>query len=86
MRRFANFSTAFEELDDDEIDAIWYQIYLVVDDQLGGCQSKPVYSYPRYPSSLSVKRERLSLEEIYNHSGLIPMDEDPGLPSPNCHD
>lgn len=100
MNRFANFSTAFEDLDDDEIEAIWFQIHVVADDQLGGCQSKHVYSYPRYPSTFSYEQSeddrlrsvsdesdrplRPTLELLYNRSGVIPMDEDPGLPSPDC--
>ena len=36
--RFADFSTGVRHLNRADIDSIWFQIYVVVDDQLGGCQ------------------------------------------------
>lgn len=89
---FANFSEAFEFLHQENITSVWFQVYLVAHDQLGGCQSKSIFSSPRNPlallDSLEDESDQFKLEQLENW-GVQPFLEghpDFDVPSPDCRD
>lgn len=82
-RIFADFSTAFNTLRSEDPEVVSFQIYVVVDDQLGGCQSKRLFGAPRTPIQKVPENElddasshpelptHPSLETLWNHSGVV---------------
>jgi hypothetical protein len=96
-RTYGDFSTAFGKLQQKNPDAVGFQIYVVADDQLGGCQSKRLFGFPRTairtrsedtpdiePSSSELPAHP-SLETLWNNSGLV-HDDDPDFDvlEPDC--
>lgn len=97
-RSCGDFSTAYDILQREDPKSIKYQIYVVVDDQLGGCQSKQLFGFP--PSMVRTEPENESndeqltpelsshpsLEELWlNRGGLVYNDEF-DLAEPDCRD
>jgi len=87
--RYANFSTAARTLDDQNIGSIWFQIYVVVDDRLDGCQMKPLFWPARNPGDIAKEvdtSEGVDLEDAYDLGGIIEQDEHPDILTPDCRE
>jgi len=88
--RFADFSTGFRHLNQADIDSVWFQIYVVVDDQLGGCQMKPLFWPARNPGDIAkevdVSDDRIDLETGYDLGGMYDPEEMPDILTPNCRE
>lgn len=88
--RFADFSTGFRQLDQGGIDSVWFQIYVVVEDQLRGCQMKPLFWPARNPGDIAkeieVNDERIDLETGYDLGGMYDPEEMPDILTPDCRE
>jgi len=88
--RFADFSSGFRHLNQADIDSVWFQIYIVVDDQLGGCQMKPLFWPARNPGDIAkevdVSDGRINLETAYNLGGKYDPEEMPNILTPDCRE
>lgn len=87
--RYANFSTAVRHLDRQDIESIWFQIYVVVEDRLEGCQMKPLFWPARNPGDIAKEvdiEERIDLEKGYDLGGIIEQGERPDILTPDCRD
>jgi hypothetical protein len=87
---FADFSTGFRRLNQADIDSVWFQIYVVVDDQLGGCQMKPLLWPARNPGDIAkevdVSNDRIDLETGYDLGGMYDPEEMPDILTPDCRE
>jgi len=65
--RYADFSTGFDHLRRAGIESVWFQVFVVVDDQLDGCQAKPLFwparSVGDVAKEVDVSDDRLDLEK-----------------------
>jgi hypothetical protein len=84
--RFADFSSGFRHLNQADIDSVWFQIYIVVDDQLGGCQMKPLFWPARNPGDIDVSDDRIDLETAYDLGGRYDPEEIPNILTPDCRE
>jgi hypothetical protein len=88
--RYADFSTGFDHLRRAGIESVWFQIFVVVDDQLGGCQAKPLFWPARnlgdVAKEIDVSNDRLDLESGYERGGLYNPDEQPEILTPDCRE
>lgn len=89
-RRLADFSTGFAQLNQDDIDSVWFQIYVVAEDQLGGCQMKPLFWPAQNPGDIAkhidMTDERVDLETGYELGGLTDRDDMPEMLTPDCRE
>jgi CBS domain-containing protein len=73
-----------------DIDSVWFQIYVVVDDQLGGCQMKPLFWPARNPGDIAkeinVGDNRIDLETGYELGGMHDPEEMPDILTPDCRE
>lgn len=92
-----DFSTAFDTLRQQNPELISFQIYVVVDDQLGGCQYKRLFGFPPTPINTPPKDApndaqgtsdlpaHPSLETLWEHSGVsYTGNPNPDFIEPNC--
>jgi len=88
--RFADFSSGFRHLNLADIDSVWFQIYIVVDDQLGECQMKPLFWPARNPGDIAkevdVSDGRIDLETAYDLDGKYDPEEIPNILTPDCRE
>ena len=88
--RFADFSTGFRHLNRADIDSVWFQIYVAVDDQLGGCQMKPLFWPARNPGDIAkeidVTDDRIDLETGYDLGGMYDPEDMPDILTPDCRE
>lgn len=88
--RSADFSTGFMQLYQADIESVWFQIFVVVDDQLGGCQMKPLFWPARNPGDIAkevdVSDDRIDLEKGYELGGLLDTGEMPDILTPDCRE
>lgn len=85
--RYADFSTGFDHLRRAGIESVWFQVFVVVDDQLDGCQAKPLFwparSVGDVAKEVDVSDDRLDLEKGYDRGGLYNPDEEPEILTPD---
>ncbi len=88
--QYADFSTGFRHLNDEDIDSVWFQIYVVVEDQLGGCQMKPLFWPARNPGDIAKYiddiEDPIDLKTGYDLGGKFNADEDPDILTPDCRE
>ena len=88
--RFADFSSGFRHLNRADIDSVWFQIYIVVDDQLGRCQMKPLFRPARNPGDfvkeVDVSDGRIDLKTAYDFGGKYDHEEIPNILMPDCRE
>ena len=88
--RFADFSTGFRHLNRADIESVWFQIFVVVDDQLAGCQMIPLFWPARNPGDIAklvnVGDEQIDLETGYDMGGIIDREEMPEILTPDCRE
>ena len=88
--RFADFSTGFEHLHRADIHSVWFQVFVVVDDQLDDCQMKPLFWPARNAGDIAkevdVSESPVDLERGFELGGLSGDDEPPEILTPDCRE